>query len=520
MNEESWTSQEPTETKGPRGRLQITEADLAAPTAVEQPFAPASDGVGGNRDWTEATRLMCVAAYLDGRFAQEVVDEVVNEEHRAVHVPTGVDIATVARHCLAASLQKTVRDLLLSADLVLAIVLFLVKHSLSWLLYGYLLAAVVVLWDIVSSTLIVVRRLSPHRFSAQDAPIPSGAWQVRRIEQLARDQRGNLTVYSGFSPFSGAGLDVGGWSFLIDLRKGKADAFGERLTPREPTARELYDTVEGTLGALQMPNLEIRDRLFVNGSDVRDDQRLLPNAMGPPQAWVEGGVVERYMTSPTQQIRHYRCIEIVDWRGELVLSLFLRFAISNGRLFCELNKLVLVPLKEELHRLNHMGGRRVQFGDVLAMVLRALITTPGLSLRAPRVILGPFRRSHERSSSAKQVENDPYFDYGARTTALDRVRSTRYRRYFQRLDKEMYDKVLERTVLDAIVEILDRHGIDTAEIDERRAMIINNGIMMGREGTINAANMAVGQKPGIHINIPRPGGSGGGGEGAPRPQSA
>jgi hypothetical protein len=258
-----------------------------------------------------------------------------------------------------------------------------------------------------------------------------------------------------------------------------------------------------------MPNLEIRDRLFVSGSDVREDQRLLPNPMGPPLAWADAGVVEHYLTSPTRQIRHYRCIEIVDWRGELVVSLFLRFAVRNGRLFCELNKLVLVPLKEELHRLNHMGGRRVQFGDVLGMVGRALITTPGLSLQAPRVVLGPLRRHSERSSSARQVENDPFFDFGARTTALDRVRSTRYRRYFQRLDKEMYDKVLERTVLDVLVETLDAHGVDTAEIAERRTTIINNGIMMGREGAINAGNMAVGERAGIHINLPRPGGSAG-----------
>src|SRR5882724_4604294 len=104
-------------------RLEITEADLAAadtqtahppaaaapgdsstvtaPIPSARPFAPRAEG-GADQDWTEATRLMCTAAYLDPTFAQDVVDEIVHERHRAIQIPTGVDIATVAKHCLAA----------------------------------------------------------------------------------------------------------------------------------------------------------------------------------------------------------------------------------------------------------------------------------------------------------------------------------------------------------------------------------------------------------------------------------
>lgn len=452
---------------------------------------------------------MCAAAYLEGTFAQDVIDEILHEHHRAVHIPTGIDIATVAKHCLAACRQKIVRDLLLTADLVLAIVLLLTQDSLSWLFFGFLVAWAIVLWDILSATyLVVVKRLNPQSFSSHMAPLPSDPQHARRIEELARDQRGNLTVYSGFLPFSGAGLDVGGWSFLVDLRKGREDVFGERSTANEPTPRELYEGVERSLGALEMSNIEIRDRLFVSGSDIREDRALLPNPLGPPLSWVDPRVLSHFMVSPTHRIRHYRCIEIVDWRGELVVSLFLRFTVRNGRLFCELNKFVLFPLKEELHRLNHLGGG-LRPRHVLSMAARSLLLTPGLSFRAPKVIFRPLSRDLETSNSAKHVEKDPFFDYGAPVTALDRVRSARYRRYFQLLDKEMYDKVLERTVLDSIVETLDQHGVDTAEIAERRTTIINNGIMMAREGTINAGNIATGPGARIRANIPRPGGSSG-----------
>lgn len=457
---------------------------------------------------------MCTAAYLDGKFAQDVVDEILHEHHRAVHIPTGIDIATVAKHCLAACRQKVARDLLLTADIVLTFTLFFVKHSLEWFFFGFLLAWAIVLWDIWSATyLIVVKRLNPINFSSNAAPAPSDPQLARRIDELARDQRGNLTVYSGFLPFSGAGLDVGGWSFLVDLRKGREDAFGDRDEAREPPPSELYESVERSLNALGMANLQIRDRLFVNGSDVRDDRTLMPNPLGPPSSWVDSNVMGHFMVSPTLRIRHYRCIEIVDWRGELVVSLFLRFAVSNGRLFCELNKFVLLPLREELHRLNHMGGG-IRLRHVLSMAIRSGVETPGLSLRAPKVIFRPLSQAFELSNSAKHVEKDPFFDYGATVTALDRMRSTKYRRYFQRLDKEMYDKVLERTVFDSIVETLDRHGVDTAEIAERRATIINNGIMMGKEGSITANNLAVGR--GAGIRLPRIGGSEGGSTSGPR----
>jgi hypothetical protein len=452
---------------------------------------------------------MCAAAYLDGTFAQDVVDEIIHEHHRAVQVPTGVDIATVAKHCVAACRQKLVRDCLLSADVLLTIVLFFDKRSLAWLLYGFLLAWAIVLWDIWSATYLgVVRRLNPSSFYSQTAPAPTSLRVSRRIEELARDQRGNLTVYSGFLPFSGAGLDVGGWSFLVDLRKGSEDAFGERSAAEQLTVGEIYAGIARALDELQMTNLEIRDRLFVSGADVREDRRLMPNVLGPPLSWVDLDVLAHYMAEPTHQIRHYRCIEIVDWRGELVVSLFLRVAVSNGRLFCELNKFLMGPLKEELHRLNHLGGG-IRPRDVIAMVGRAFLTTPGLSFRAPKVVFRPISRGLEASGDTKRVEKDVFFDYGAPVTALERVRSSKYRRYFQRLDRERYDKVLERTVLDSLVETLDRHHIDTGEIAERRTTIINNGIMMGKGTSINTTNLAVGPRAGIHIKIPRPGGSGG-----------
>jgi len=435
---------------------------------------------------------MCAAAYLDGVFAQDVVDEVVHEEHRAVAIPPGIDIGAVAKHCVEACRQKLVRDVLLTAMLLLTVVLFVVERgSLKWLAIGFVVAWAIVFWDIWSATyFVVVKRLSAHNFSSRDSPTPADPYIARRIEELSQSQRGNLAVYSGFLPFSGAGYKAGGWSFAVDLRKGKETALGESLVPERLTPSELYEGVHSALSALEMTNLEVSDRLFVSGSDIRDDRSLLPDPLRRPLWYVDPGMVDQYLEAPTHRIRHYMCIQAVDWQGELVVSVFLRFGIKNGRLFCELSKFVLLPLKDELHRYDALGGR-LRFRDFAAIVVRSFLATPGLWLRSPKVIWRPLARARDRAQLDKRVEQDPYFDYGAPVTALDRVRSNDYRRYFQLLDKEMYVKVLERTVIDTIVEVLDEHNISTAGLVETGQNIINNGVMMSG-GNFHARDVTAG----------------------------
>jgi hypothetical protein len=507
-------SDELPETNNAGGRLEITEEELAltpSPSAAVRPSTPPppvrsmpamvtpieatdDDGEVAGRP-SEATRLMCAAAYLDSRFAEDVVDEIIYEHHRAVHIPPGVDIAAVAKHCVAACRQKVVRDATLTVVLVLAVVLFFMKPSLSWFLLGYVVAWAIVLLDVWAATYyIVVKRLSPAAFASYPPPEPSDPYVARRIAELAQDQYGNLTTYSGFMPFSGAGKLAGGWSFLVDLSKGKQNPFGgETSALRELTAYELYERIRGSLGALEMRKLAIRDRLFVSGPDVRGDQTLLPNPLGRPVSWVDQGVLNHYITTPSHRVRHYLCTEVVDWRGELVVSLFMRFWVSNDRLFCELSKFVLFPLKEDLHRLDGLAGK-IELRYVLSTAARQFFATFGLWVRSPKIIFRPFSRGRERARAATRAERDPFFDYGAPVTAIDRVRSTDHRRYFQRLDNERYDKVLERTVLDTIYKVLDEHGVDTSEFTANSSTIIANSTIMNMNNSSISGNVAIGPR--------------------------
>lgn len=489
----------------PGGRLEITEAELADAPTRRIPLAATSpspvlaqtapDGAATRSEWTEATRLMCAAAYLDGTFAQDIVDEILHEDHRAVQIPAGIDITPVAKHCLAALRQKTTRDVLLCLDGVFALIAFFILRSFGLLILSFLLAWAIVFWDMWMSTFsVVVKRLNASVFSPQDAPPPLDPRMERRIEELAEAQHGNTTIYSGFLPFVGAGFEVGGWSFVVDLSKPKP-GLGANYSPTPVAPTEMYHAIRDKIEALGITGLTVEDRLYVQGTDIRGDLALLATAAARPASNVSQQVLDTMIGTSTHRVRHYQCIRVIDWRGELVVSLYLRFPIQSGRMFCEYNNFLLTPVKEELHRADGLAAR-IELRHITSILRRSVLATIGLWLRSPSVIFKPLTHSRHTARERREVERNPLFDHGARPTALDRVRSTHYRRFFQRVDKEMYVKLLERVILDQVVEVLSAHGIDTSVIDESRATIINNGVMTGG-GSITADNIAVGQNAGI-----------------------
>jgi hypothetical protein len=477
------------------------------PITIElDPFEPEVQLSEAAAGWTEATRLMCAAAYVDPTFANEVIEEIVEEDFRAMHAPPGVDVGCVVRHCLAARQRHYARDVALAALGAILVVLVLLASgylvSLVWL--GLLIAWAIVALDMWTGTYqVVAKALHPRTFSPADAPPVSDPVLGPRAVELAERQGGNVTVYSGFGPFAGSGFEIDGWSFVIDLRRGKDDV-GTRRRPTSVGVTELYDTLERSLRGLGRRNLTIEDRLYVHGTDIREDRELLPAVVGRPVSRVPGNVIQRYLAHPTQRVRHYKCVRVVDWGGELVLSLFVRCSIHNGRLFCETSAFLLTPLTQRFH---HIDGVHAQAGAkvVLALARRALRATPGLWLRSPATFVRPFGRMRRHARARRQAERDPLFDYGAPSTVLERARSQHYARYFQRLDKEMYGKLLERTILDAIVEVLDAHDVDTSELADRRSTIINHGLMVG--GSVKAENVAVGVGASI-LNRMRPGATG------------
>ncbi|MBV9811165.1 MAG: hypothetical protein JO326_00325, partial [Acetobacteraceae bacterium] len=87
--------------------------------------------------------------------------------------------------------------------------------------------------------------------------------------------------------------------------------------------------------------------------------------------------------------------------------------------------------------------------------------------------------------------NNPLYDYGASQTLRQALSQTNYLHYFQQTDTDFYSKMIERKLLDELVQFLDDHEIDTSDIKDRQTMILNSGVWV-QGGNVSAEALAVG----------------------------
>ena len=255
---------------------------------------------------SETTRYLCAAAYLDRGFANHVITKVLEEEHRAVAPSYGVDVVPVVRHCLTAERRRRLRDLaLIGVVLVGGPILLLAGASPAGVVLRLLLLAwaVVFVESAVNRYEVLAARLLRDRFDPAAPQAPLTRRQARLLRELHENERGNVTVYSGFSPFVGCGLDQGGWSFALNAGKGRRDLH-ETLEPIPFEVEELHDEVVSALRALDLHQVRIEDRLYVNGQDIRDDRRFLPDPFARPGAWADAETLHQFLRTQTQRVRH------------------------------------------------------------------------------------------------------------------------------------------------------------------------------------------------------------------------
>jgi hypothetical protein len=457
---------------------------------------------------TEASRYLCAAAYLDRRFADRVVERVLREPHRAVAPSYGVDLHAVVRHCLAARRRTFARDLALAALVLVALPGFVALGASP---LGSALRVLVLAWGVALVDRCLTRyevlagRLLRDRFDVRAATRGS-ARDEKLIGELERHQLANVTVYSGFSPFVGCGLDRGGWSFVVDIRKGKEDLTGRRQ-PISFEVDELYAALLDTVRSLQIPTLRVEDRLFMNGRDVRGERWILPDDFARPLPWVDPAIVHEYLRTPTQRVRHYLTVQLVDWKGELVLSLFLRFNMVGGSLFCEGNYFLLPPVREQYHSVDDYSALPDARAIAREVALSAAWAPFLLVLALPRVVERLFARWTRwlgHRATRRMIRNRPMFDYGAATTIRQEGMSANYRHYFQKLDELMYTKLVQKKVFESIATFLDARDIDTGELRERQATVLNSGVII-TGGEIRAENLAVGAGARAFTQLLRPG---------------
>ncbi|NIK57330.1 hypothetical protein [Kribbella shirazensis] len=426
---------------------------------------------------------------MNSRLADEVVRDILDEKFTAPPSSPGVDLVPVILHAIAARKRHLVRDVLLTALLFSAFwgayttryVVVLLALALCWV--------VVVGETLVATYGVVAHDLRPERFKP-DALSSNDPGVRERLAQVAAAARGNVSVYSGYQPFVGSGVPVDAWSFALDI-----DRPAEGRTAESFTALSIHDFVKQRLRDLRTGEVTMADHVFVDGRDIRDDRRFLPERLAAPKPKVDRSLVRSLTVEPEDRARSYLTVQIGGWHGQLVVSTFLRFVVAPHELVVEVTHCLLGPVRDEFQEVDRLlpeptARQAIRLGG------RALRRAPGHVLRAPFAVAahlaGPVTAARHQARQRREIVSSLRFDYGAARSPRETVGDRRYQRYFQQLDSALYIKVIEKRMLRAVEQFLESKGIDTTELTDRQAAMQNNGVYVAPGGTITAGSVAAG----------------------------
>lgn len=363
---------------------------------------------------------------------------------------------------------------------------------------GWSIASVVLVWLMLVVLLadeIHVWQLITERFRRGGlgvgvvAPQERGGRYARALAHYAsaadapQDPQGShtpVTVYRGFHPFVGAGVEVRPWSMAIPLRSGEQP--GENGA-RPLTTDHLYRTVRADIATLRaatslspghrLAELRISDRVVVPAEELvdhvlvqdRDALNLLSTLDAVPARTLPRWQADALARGAREWARYYLCLELETWDRELVLSVFVHFAMDEQTLYLEWTPCVLAPIRQRYRRIDTW---RHSLGTPVAAAIAAWVDLPvgifGRVLHAGGPIR-PLPNEHGRINPDR---------YGALQSLREMAADTDVRNYFQLADIERYLKVIEDRFVRSVGRILHEHGYSSELFTSRAESVINN----------------------------------------------
>lgn len=418
-----------------------------------------------------------------------------------------------------------------------------VSGFMAWLLGAYLSGVPAVLASVgavVFAYVTVVRHelgidlllrttMTRAAFARRRLPaLPLKQWIVDRMAVVKEARDGNVTVYSGFSPFVGYAPPASTWSVAVPLLPAD-DPVDKRPRPGGPVAftvvelvahvREHLRTVAARDGAdgiadtapkapaspESLGSLTIEDRVFVDGTTIGDDERFMTTAGLTPATRLPAEAVEEIMLRPTGTVRHHLAVHVPLWGGDVVPSVLLHFSTEGRTLHLHCGNHVLGPVGAVYHVVDRLRDpltperQRGLLAEALHRTGPAFFGAPSRALRQARF---ETRRTQRMADELTAMEQDPVFDYGARMSMREIATSPVYQNYFQVVDADRVTSAVQRHTLAAIREFLDARGYDTTDFRAQQQTILNQGVIQ-QGGTSIVGNQAIGTGANATQNLPR-----------------
>ena len=297
----------------------------------------------------------------------------------------------------------------------------------------------------------------------------------------------------------GAGTDLGGWSFAINVKRPK-EQLGQTLEVESFKIDELYQEIEKGVISLSISNLQMNDWYYASGTDIRNDRVVLPDMVGRPKQFLSNEDKENI---DDFRMRQYKQIYIQDWGNDLIFSIFLRCVFKGNNMFVEVARYLLPPIDDEYRLLPYdtkanwrslfrIGASSIFLGTLYSLTSWLILLSKLFEYISESVGFG------ERKLR-KAIKEDPNYNYGVNTSLREEVSGVRYTHYFQKLDREMYVKILDHEILETLTQFLDSKNIDISQLVDKQTSILNSGIIV-QGGNVESESIAVGEGAEAHVH--------------------
>lgn len=373
----------------------------------------------------------------------------------------------------------------------------------------------------------LARNLALRKWLGFGAMAPSwveDSWATKRMADIGAAQHGNLTIYGGEDPFLGAGVTPLGWrsgdktvsanerawSIAIELNRG-AENSGSQVDA-EGVYKVLSDRFlklksnSGLSGAASVEGVSVDDYVVGEGqfplsAPLIDSKTLIPYSQ------VSDDAVTALKGSPQAGLRCYQRVSIKD-TGQRVLannrpvigavdqgvvvSAFVYVAVEGGMFYLQFVPTSLGPVRDAFRMVDYLPtlSPAAFAGKVVADAARNwfpdLATAPAGMFRTWREM---WRENQAASKAGTEISGGAYADIGARISVRQLAALPHPRTYIQQLDVAKYTQILERLVLETVLDYLDKHKIDTGAYRSSMQAIYNSGVIVG--GSISGSTVNV-----------------------------
>ncbi|MDI5980041.1 hypothetical protein [Amycolatopsis magusensis] len=304
--------------------------------------------------------------------------------------------------------------------------------------------------------------------------------QVQRYQRPAPGgDAAPLVVYRGYNPFVGSGAVRDPWSMAIPLerlREGNRDGAGPLSTA------SVYDGIRRAIEELREASelspdnrfreLRVGGTVFVPAAELVDHFHTpqavpyLPDPDAPPNGYLDREELDRVRLAPREWARYYLSAQVETWDRDLVLTFYLHVAVCDSTLYLEWTPCVLTPLRPEYRALDQMrAGSFTPVKQALLDWLKLPATMPARVWNVCSWIPRP-----KREAGVLDPER-----YGA-SKSLRELAAGSLSGYFQLLDVERYDKILDSRILPTISRMLRAAGYSAATFEQQASVVVNNGV--------------------------------------------